>query len=81
MSKAGLIYLNQLLDTNRKRLIIWQQLKNYQNQSSREKKAEWFKIIELKILEKLENREIKRHFKTSEHIIQAIRIVKANIRR
>ena len=31
ISEAGLIYLNQLLDTKEERLITWQQLKNYQN--------------------------------------------------
>ena len=29
--EAGIIYLNQLLDTEGKRLITWQQFKNYQN--------------------------------------------------
>ena len=74
ISEAGLIYLNQLLDTKGERLITWQQLKNYQNQSSREKKAEWFKVIELKVLKGPENREIKSQFKTDGHNTQAIRI-------
>ena len=40
INEAGLIYLNQLLDTREEKLITWQQLKNYQGQSSKGKKAE-----------------------------------------
>ena len=74
ISKAGLIYLNQLLDIEGRRLVTWQQLKNYQKQSSKGKKAEWFKAIEIKELERSESREIKRLFKTNEHNTQAIRV-------
>ena len=40
VNEAGLIYLNQLLDSSGERLITWQQLKSYQDQSSKGKKAE-----------------------------------------
>src|ERR1043165_8109185 len=63
ISKTGLIYSNQLLDTRGKRLITWQQYKGYQNRSSKGKKAEWFKEIEAKTLEKTESREIKELFR------------------
>jgi hypothetical protein len=74
ISEAGLIYLNQLLDTKGERLITWQQFKTYQNQSSKGKKAEWFKAIETKVLNRTESREVKEQFKTDRCNTQAMKI-------
>ena len=74
VNEAGLIYLNQLLDSSGERLITWQQLKSYQDQLSKGKKAEWFKMIELKILKEPGSREVKRHYKTEGQNFQAIQI-------
>ena len=65
INETGLIYLNQLLDVKGERLITWQQFKRYQGRSSKGKKAEWFKVIEKKVLERPEGREVKSHFKTN----------------
>ena len=74
ISETGLVYLNQMLDMKGERLITWQQFKNYQGQSSKGKKAEWFKEIELKMLERTLNREVKEHFRTKKHNTQAMKI-------
>ena len=74
VNEAGLIYLNQLLDTSDERLITQQQLKNYQGQLSKGKKAEWFKAIELKVLKKSESREVRDHYKTEDQNVQAMQI-------
>ena len=69
VNEAGLIYLNQLLDTRGEKLITWQQLKSYQDQSSKGKKAEWFKAIESKVLSSSESRVVQRHFGIGEQNI------------
>ena len=74
ISETGLVYLNQMLDMKGERLITWQQFKNYRGQSSKGKKAEWFKEIELKVLEGTLNREVKEHFRTKKHNTQAMKI-------
>ena len=74
ISETGILYLNQLLDAEGRRLITWQQFKSYQEQSSKGKKAEWFKRIEEKVLDKPERREVKELFRTEGHNTQAIKI-------
>ena len=74
INEAGLIYLNRLLDTREEKLITWQQLKNYRGQSSKGKKAEWFKAIEAKVLSSSESREVQRQFRTSGQNTQAIQV-------
>jgi hypothetical protein len=74
ISEAGIIYLNQLIDTKGERLITWQQLKSYQGLSSKGKKAEWFKAIELEVLIRPENREIKRQYRTIGQNTQAMQM-------
>jgi hypothetical protein len=74
ISETGLIYINQLLDTKGEKLITWQQFKNYRGQSSKGKKAEWFKKIESKVLEEPTSREVKEHFKTNGHNTQAMKM-------
>src|SRR6185295_1238123 len=74
ISETGLVYLNQILDIKGERLITWQQFKNYKGQSSKGKKAEWFKEIELKVLEGPLSREVKEHFRTKKHNTQAMKI-------
>jgi len=56
------------------RLITWQQLKSYQGLSSKGKKAEWFKAIELEVLIGPENREIKRQYRTIGQNTQAMQM-------
>jgi ribosomal protein S13 len=74
VNENGLIYLNQLLDTRGEKLITWQQLKNYQDQSSKGKKAEWFKAIESKVLNSSESRVVQSCFKTDEQNTQAMQV-------
>jgi hypothetical protein len=74
INEEGLVYLNQLLDTKGERLVTWQQLKNYQGLSSKGKKASWFKVIEQKVLNKAESREVKEHFRTNRYNIQAMQV-------
>src|SRR5689334_17288487 len=61
----GLIYLNQLLDVKGERLIMWQQLKCYKGQSSKGKKATWFKEVEEKVLIDQKSREVQNQFNTN----------------
>jgi hypothetical protein len=75
INEAGIIYLNQLLDVKGEKLITWQQFKNFCGQSSRGKKAEWFKEIESKVLEEPTDRRIKGHLKTNRHNTQAMKTV------
>jgi hypothetical protein len=74
INEAGLIYLNQLIDTKGERLITWQQLKSYQGLSSKGKKAEWFKAIELAVLIRPESREIRKQYRTIRQNTQAMQI-------
>jgi hypothetical protein len=74
INEAGLIYLNQLIDTKGERLITWQQLKSYQGLSSKGKKAEWFKVIELAVLIRPESREIRKQYRTIRQNTQAMQI-------
>jgi serine/threonine-protein kinase RIO1 len=74
VNETGLIYLNQLLDAKREKLITWQQLKSYQGQSSKGKKAEWYKAIESKMLSSPESRVVQRYYRTDEQNNQAIQV-------
>src|SRR6185436_4552926 len=74
VNEAGLMYLNQLLDTRGEKLITWQQLKSFQGQSSKGKKAEWFKAIEAKVLSSSASREVQKHFRTGGQNTQAMQV-------
>jgi len=74
VNEAGLIYLNQLLDTKEEKLITWQQLKSYQDQSSKRKKAEWFKAIESKMLSNPKSRIMQRYLRTGEQNTQTMQV-------
>ena len=74
VNETGLIYLNQLLDARGEKLITWQQLKSFQGQSSKKKKAEWFKAIESKVLSSPTSREIQEHFRMSGQNTQAMQV-------
>ena len=65
ISDLGIIYRNQLLDKEGKRLLTWQQLKAAKGKIKAGKKAKWFSSIEEAILQDPKDREIKEMYQTS----------------
>src|SRR5260363_298595 len=65
ISDLGIIFQNQLLDKEGKRLLTWQQLKAAKGKIKAGKKAKWFSSIEDVLLQNQKNREIKEIYQTS----------------
>src|SRR5437868_15395648 len=63
LNRLNLWHTNQLLDKEQEKIVTWRQLKVRERKRHIGRKAKWFKVIENKILEDKETREIKEEYK------------------